>query len=56
MQRARSSRVPRITADGRTVMTLRTGPNDLSRLSPGIYFVRSEAAPDRPVSRLVLLR
>ncbi len=27
--------------DGRTVLTLRPGPNDLSHLSPGVYFLRS---------------
>ncbi len=51
-----AARASLVTADGRTVMTLCSGPNDLSRLGPGIYFVRSEAAPELPVIRLVLLR
>ncbi|MEO0078106.1 MAG: kelch repeat-containing protein [candidate division WOR-3 bacterium] len=44
-----------ITPDGRNVMLLRPGRNDLSQLAPGIYFVRPEPAAARQVSRLVLL-
>jgi len=29
-------------AAGRKVLDLRPGANDISRLSPGVYFVRSE--------------
>jgi hypothetical protein len=33
-----------LAADGRKVLDLRPGPNDVSRLSPGIYFVRERSA------------
>ncbi len=32
-----------ITSDGRRVMTLHHGPNDVSRLAPGVYFVHASA-------------
>ncbi len=31
-----------LSIDGRTVIELQPGPNDLSRLAPGVYFVRTE--------------
>jgi hypothetical protein len=30
-------------------MSLRPGPNDVSRLAPGVYFVRAESARFRKV-------
>ncbi|MFO7674831.1 MAG: hypothetical protein R6X12_00730 [bacterium] len=41
-----------LDASGRTVMALAPGPNDVSRLAPGVYFVR----PAHGVARVVLLR
>jgi hypothetical protein len=35
--------------DGRRVMELRPGENSVARLSPGVYFVRSEGVPVRKV-------
>ena len=43
-----------LDAAGRQVMELRTGANDVSRLPPGIYFVREPSAGS--VSRILLLR
>jgi hypothetical protein len=40
-----SDRVPRpvlLDATGRKVLDLRTGDNDVSRLAPGVYFVRQK--------------
>jgi DNA-binding beta-propeller fold protein YncE len=40
-----SDRVPRpalLDVSGREVMVLNPGPNDISRLAPGVYFVREE--------------
>jgi len=30
-----------LDVSGRSVMTLKPGPNDVSRLAPGVYFIRS---------------
>jgi len=44
-------------AAGRKVLDLRPGPNDISRLSPGVYFVHAAGAGQRPApSRIVLTR
>jgi len=51
-----SDRVPRpvlLDASGRTVMQLRPGSNDVSRLAPGVYFVRSEPSA---VAKVVVTR
>lgn len=65
---AKSDRVPRpalLDATGRKVMDLLPGPNDVSRLTPGVYFVRSsQELPRRQhanrhsplVSRVLLVR
>jgi hypothetical protein len=42
-----SDRVPRpalLNAAGRTVLALHCGPNDASRLAPGVYFIRGQSA------------
>ena len=39
-------------ASGRRVATLRQGPNDISRLAPGIYFVREASGVERGASRV----
>jgi photosystem II stability/assembly factor-like uncharacterized protein len=39
--RAVMSRAALLDAAGRRVMSLRPGPNDVSRLAPGVYFVRA---------------
>jgi hypothetical protein len=36
-----------LDASGRKVMELHPGPNDVSRLSPGVYFVRSAVSGER---------
>jgi hypothetical protein len=44
---------------GRKVMDLRPGANDVSRLSPGVHFVRDAAGGKRPgagVRRVVIAR
>ena len=41
-----------LDACGRKVMDLVPGPNDVSRLSPGVYFVR----PASGVNKVVVLR
>jgi hypothetical protein len=41
-QRSDSPLALLLDASGRKVADLRPGPNDVSRLSPGVYFVRSE--------------
>jgi len=56
-----SGRVPRpvlLDATGRRVMALRPGANDVSRLSPGVYFVREAQAqaPAQAVRKVVLTR
>jgi len=38
------SRAALLDAIGRSVMTLKPGPNDVSRLAPGVYFVREEGS------------
>ncbi len=43
-----------VRADGRTSRTLCSGPNDLSSLSPGVYFLKS--AGTDPARRIVRLR
>jgi hypothetical protein len=47
-----------LDATGRRVCRLRPGPNDLTRLAPGVYFVCPTAVSSRPsaVSRIVLVR
>jgi hypothetical protein len=50
-----SDRVPRpdlLDVSGRKVMTLKPGPNDVSRLAPGMYFVREPSSAG--VRRVVL--
>lgn len=42
-----------LDAAGHRVLELRPGPNDVSRLAPGIYFIRE---PARPVKRVVVCR
>jgi len=37
-------------ANGRKVLDLKSGANDVSRLSPGVYFVRSASGVERPAS------
>jgi hypothetical protein len=43
---------------GRWAATLKAGPNDVSRLAPGVYFVREEPQASgrkpQPVSKVVL--
>ncbi len=43
-----------LDASGRRVLDLHPGPNDVSRLAPGVYFVR-EAGPPVPAVRRVIL-
>jgi hypothetical protein len=43
------------TPAGRRVLSLRSGPNDISSLAPGIYFVRQSAGTPR-VSKIVVTR
>jgi len=47
-----------ISTDGRVVMSLRPGPNDVRRLSPGVYFVREEGEKGvtEPVRKVVITR
>ncbi|MFO7652121.1 MAG: hypothetical protein R6X13_12380, partial [bacterium] len=52
-----SDRVPRpvlLDAAGRRVLALKPGPNDVSRLAPGVYFVQS--AGPAGTSRVLVLR
>jgi YVTN family beta-propeller protein len=51
----REARGELLDVAGRKVMDLHAGPNDVSRLSPGVYFVRSEpsAASSRPSAVVV---
>jgi hypothetical protein len=37
---------------GRKVLELRSGPNDVSRLAPGVYFVREASGVKRETSRV----
>jgi hypothetical protein len=48
------SRAVLLDAAGRTVMELRTGANDVRRLSPGVYFVRDAQA--QAVRRVLVVR
>jgi hypothetical protein len=41
---------------GRKVMDLRQGPNDVSGLAPGVYFVRSADSGERPAVRKVVVQ
>jgi hypothetical protein len=41
-----------LDAAGRKVMTLKPGANDVSRLSPGVYFVRSAVGRERPAASI----
>ena len=51
------SEIALMDAAGRKVLDLRPGPNDISRLSPGVYFVHAAGAGQRPApSRIVLTR
>jgi hypothetical protein len=43
-----------LDASGRKVLDLKTGANDVSRLVPGVYFVREAQA--RAVHKVVLQR
>ncbi len=43
-----------LDATGRKVLDLRPGPNDLSRLSPGIYFLDTPVADRRPATSKVI--
>ncbi|MFO7650442.1 MAG: hypothetical protein R6X13_03750, partial [bacterium] len=49
-----------VDAAGRRVLDLRPGPNDVSRLAPGVYFICPSSSADgrKPpaVSRLLLVR
>ncbi|MEO0086267.1 MAG: hypothetical protein ABIK37_06520, partial [candidate division WOR-3 bacterium] len=42
-----------ITSDGRKVMELRPGANDLAALAPGVYFVRPQTGS---ITRIVLVK
>jgi hypothetical protein len=44
------SRAILLDASGRKVMDLRPGPNDVSRLAPGVYFVRQASGVEREAS------
>jgi hypothetical protein len=56
----KSDRVPRpalLDATGRKVMDLSSGPNDISRLSPGVYILRSAECGERSaVTKVVVQR
>ena len=39
-----------LSIDGRKVLNLRPGANDVSRLSPGVYFVRQASGVERAAS------
>jgi hypothetical protein len=41
---------------GRTVRSLRPGPNDLSRLAAGVYFVRTTTGRETPSRPVVLVQ
>jgi len=45
-----------LSIDGRKVLALRPGQNDVSRLSPGVYFVRFTAGSYQATEKLVLQR
>jgi hypothetical protein len=48
------SRAVLLDATGRRVVNLATGPNDVSRLAPGVYFVRTGAGGAKAVTRVVI--
>jgi len=54
------SEIVLLAVDGRKVMDLRPGANDVSRLSPGVYFVRSvpSAGSRKPsaITKIVIAR
>jgi hypothetical protein len=41
---------------GRKVMELQPGPNDVSRVAPGVYFVRHAESGGRAVVKVVVQR
>jgi hypothetical protein len=45
-----------LSSDGRKALELRSGANDVSRLSPGVYFVRDTRARSRDVSKVLVVR
>ncbi|MEO0086058.1 MAG: hypothetical protein ABIK37_05450 [candidate division WOR-3 bacterium] len=45
-----------LTADGRRVMSLVPGPNDVSGLAPGVYFVRQAQAQAQAIRKIVITR
>ena len=50
-------RVQLLGISGRKVMDLSPGPNDVSRLAPGVYFIRPAAGQDTPgIQRVVITR
>jgi hypothetical protein len=52
----RSTRYSLLTADGRQVMKLKPGENDVSRLAAGVYFLSLETSYRRASFKLVLTR
>jgi YVTN family beta-propeller protein len=54
----RTGTVPSVLLDasGRKVMLFRPGPNDVSRLAPGVYFVREAQAQAQAVRKVVIQR
>jgi aminopeptidase N len=51
------SEIAILSVDGRKVLDLHPGPNDVSRLAPGVYFVRAATRDRHPsVSRVVVTR
>ncbi len=45
-----------LSIDGRKVMDLKPGANDVSRLSPGVYFVRQTQAQAQAMRKLIIAR
>jgi hypothetical protein len=45
-----------LSTDGRKVLDLKPGPNDVSRLGPGVYFVREAQAQAQAVRKVVIAR
>jgi YVTN family beta-propeller protein len=52
----REARCELLDVSGRKVLELRPGPNDVSRLTPGVYFVREAQAQAQAVRKVVLTR
>ena len=50
------SEIVLLDASGRSVLELRPGPNDVSALSPGVYFVRGTQAQGQAVRRITIAR